>query len=160
MLPVLLVLVAVAAAGLLLLVVARRSGRGRDLVGSQLAAARTGDRPAPLGISDAELRQQIEVLLRQRGKIHAIKLLREQRPMSLRDAKDAVERVEAGLALGTAPAAPSLGSGYLPSGVAPEVLAQVRQLKSRNQVIQAIKVMRQHTGMSLRDAKDAVDRMM
>jgi ribosomal protein L7/L12 len=47
----------------------------------------------------------------------------------------------------------------VPAGVSPEVLAEVRELKSRNQLIQAIKVMRQHTGMGLRDAKDAVDRM-
>jgi large subunit ribosomal protein L7/L12 len=152
---VVLIVVAVAAAGLLLLVVARRSGRGRDLVGSQLAATR----PAPRGLDDAELRRQIEALLRDRGKIHAIKLLRDQRPMSLRDAKTEVERIEAGLGFGTAAATPPRGYGIVPAGVSPEVLAEVRELKSRNQLIHAIKVMREHTGMGLRDAKDAVDRL-
>jgi large subunit ribosomal protein L7/L12 len=168
---VLFVVLAVAVTGLL--VVAPRSGRGRDLVGSQLAAAHAPDRGPSRGPDDAELRRQIEVLLRQKSKIHAIKLLRDQRPMSLRDAKTEVERIEAGLGSGTAVtgygtgvagfgsavASPPSGYGAGPAGVPPEVIAQVRELKSRNQLIQAIKVMREHTGMGLRDAKEAVERL-
>jgi ribosomal protein L7/L12 len=168
MLPVLLAVVAVVAAGVLLLLLTRRSGGAHDLVGSQLATAQGADTPALSGPDDAELRRQIEMLLRQRNKIQAIKLLREQRPMSLRDAKTEVERIEADIEIGTTAAPPpatyatklpSPSHTDRPGGVAPDVLAQIRDLKNRNQLIQAIKIMRQHTGMSLRDAKDAVERM-
>lgn len=37
--------------------------------------------------------------------------------------------------------------------------AQVRQLKASGSAIQAIKLVREQTGMGLREAKDAVDRL-
>jgi ribosomal protein L7/L12 len=143
----LVVALAVLAAGLLLFVLTRRRGGDIDLVASQMAR-RTKAAPAPL--SDAALRRKIEMLLAGRGKIEAIKLLREQRPQSLRDAKAEVERIQAGR-----PAAVP----RVPAGVDATVLAQVRDLKRRGRTIEAIKLLRQRTGMSLRDAKEAVERM-
>ncbi|NUT17923.1 MAG: 50S ribosomal protein L12 [Hamadaea sp.] len=42
---------------------------------------------------------------------------------------------------------------------APEVVAQAAQLKSRGQIIHAVKLVREQTGLSLKEAKDIVDRL-
>jgi large subunit ribosomal protein L7/L12 len=42
----------------------------------------------------------------------------------------------------------------------PAYLAEVRDLKARGKVINAIKVYREATGVGLREAKDAVERMV
>ncbi len=160
----LVVVVVIAVLGLLALVLARRAGRGRDLVGAQLAATGTADRRAPERLDDVQLRRQVEAMLRQRGKIQAIKLLRDHHPMSLRDAKEAVERIEAGAGgpvwpAAPPPATPAWAMPLSPADLPADVLAQIRELKSRHQLILAIKLLRQHTGMGLRDAKDAVERL-
>ncbi|MGC9670471.1 ribosomal protein L7/L12 [Planosporangium sp. 12N6] len=133
---------------------ARLSARSTDLVGSPLTEARLGGvrGPATGGLDDAALRREIEALLRQRKKIRAVKVLRDHRPLlSLVEAKRAVESIEVG--------------GPLPGGPATtadpglDVLERVRRLRDANRKIEAIKVLREHTGMSLAEAKAAVERM-
>ena len=65
----------------------------------------------------------------------------------------AVEAIEAGgfPAAGTPSPPPPASSG--------DLAAQAGSLKARGRTIQAIKVVREQTGMSLKDAKDFVDRL-
>jgi ribosomal protein L7/L12 len=134
--------------GLLLLVRARRRSLGTDLVGSQLAAANKATLPTgPL--EDAELRQRIAALMRNGRKIQAIKLLREHRPMSLADAKAAVEREDLTWPPGHRPEA-TLDAA---------LLAEARRLAREGRNIQAIKLVRQRTGLGLVEAKQLVDRL-
>ncbi|MFG3681593.1 50S ribosomal protein L7/L12 [Micromonospora chalcea] len=119
----------------LLLLVLRRD-RPRDLVAP--------DRPAGDG--------QAEVLrLARAGRtVEAVKVLREQTGLSLLDAKRAVDVLAAG---GTwSPGAPGPGTV-----VDDAVRAEAARLLRRGKKIQAVKVVREHTHMSLADAKRYVE---
>jgi ribosomal protein L7/L12 len=71
----------------------------------------------------------------------------------------AVLQAQAGAAVpyGAAQAAPAAAG--TPVGDA-AWLAEVRQLKESGNVIQAIKVYREHTGLGLKEAKDAVEALL
>jgi ribosomal protein L7/L12 len=104
-------------------------------------------------VSRDELHRQVADLLRQRRKIQAVKLVREQTGLGLAEAKAVVDRVEAGQPL------PPVAPAGQPAVVRPEVVEQVAELKRRNQPIQAIRLLRQHTRMGLAEAKRYVDRL-
>jgi ribosomal protein L7/L12 len=91
---------------------------------------------------------EIQRLLAAGNPIAAIKLVRGRTGMSLREAKAYVE----GLARGAAPSAP-------PSAVAPATIddAELRRLVAQGNPIAAIKLVREQTGMGLRDAKVYVE---
>lgn len=101
-----------------------------------------------------DLAKKIADLLLAGQKIEAIKLLREATGMGLAEARDAVEAAEHGtplpphsaLARQSAPAPP----GGLP--------ADVRAAASAGDRIGAIKLLRQRTGLGLKEAKDLLDR--
>src|SRR5262245_26326371 len=76
--------------------------RGGDLVGDQLAARQPVAAAPPTG----DLERQLRALLAQRQKIQAIKLVREQTGVGLKEAKDAVERLELGRPLWLASSGP------------------------------------------------------
>ncbi|WP_431942110.1 50S ribosomal protein L7/L12 [Micromonospora marina] len=120
---------------LLLLLVLRRD-RPRDLVGP--------DHPAGDG--------QAEVLrLARAGRtVEAVKVLRRQTGLSLLDAKRAVDALVAGGSW--SPGAPVPGRG-----VDDAVRAEAARLLHRGRKIQAIKVVRERTQMSLADAKRYVE---
>lgn len=185
MIVVVALLVGFAAGGLVVLTVVRSRRSGFDLVerhstavGGPAFDARSGidagpgygmgSGPAPGSTPDAgELQRQIEALLRRRKKIEAIKLLRSYQPMSLRDAKLAVERLEAGAALTPASAAGAVGfmptvsaEAALAQQLTPAALGRVRDLCRQGRKIAAIKELREHTGMGLREAKETVERML
>lgn len=80
-------------------------------------------------------------------KIQAIKIYRERTGAGLRNAKGAVESMEHGEAL-------TSGSVQW-DDLAPHLTA----LKTEGKSIAAIKLLRERTGMSLLDAKNAVDRL-
>jgi ribosomal protein L7/L12 len=136
----------------------RDGQRGGDLVGDQLAArqakpdADQAGRPTA-SLTPAELERRLRELLVRRKKIQAIKLLREHTRVGLKEAKDAVERVEVGQPLWVQGWAPSAG---IPRLAAPN-LDQVRALKRQGKLIQAIKMYRELTGAGLKEAKDAVE---
>ncbi|WP_155368294.1 hypothetical protein [Catellatospora vulcania] len=142
-----------------LLVAKRRRADPTDLLGSALAArdaeharsARAGHAGPPPAHGDA-LVQQIRVLMNQRKKIHAVKLWREATGATLADAVKAVELIEAG---GT----PSpLAAGQPALGLlGPELMANARSLKQQGRAIEAIKLVRQHAALGLREAKNIVD---
>ncbi len=90
--------------------------------------------------------QRVAEMMAQGRKIEAIKLLRELTGMGLAEAKSAVERLEAG-----EPLPP------FERGTARELPEDVRQLASTGHAIEAVKRLRERTGMSLKDAKELVD---
>lgn len=115
------------------------------------------------GNQSAEARlDEIANLLRAGRKIDAIKVYRAVTGASLRDAKAAVEHLELYGTLAGATSQfevvpqPASVVEMDPQSV---LLAEIAQLISRGQKIQAIKVYRQHTGTGLADAKNAVDRI-
>lgn len=130
-------LVAALVVVVLVLLVLRR-GRPRDLVAP--------DRPAADG--------QAEVLrLARAGRtVEAVKVLRAQTALSLLDAKRVVDLLAAG---GTwSPGVPVPGAN-----VDDAVRAEAARLLHRGRKIQAIKVVREHTNLSLADAKRYVERL-
>jgi ribosomal protein L7/L12 len=102
--------------------------------------------PGALGVSE---------LLARGNKIGAIKLVREQTGLGLKEAKDYVDALEAG----TAPALPVV-SPPAPSALSGEALEQeARALVERGNKIGAIKLVREQTGLGLKESKDYVDRL-
>lgn len=100
----------------------------------------------------ADLLPGIHQLLRQRQKIQAVKLVKDRTGWSLRDAKDAVDAIEAG-----APAPVPQSRWPVLSELPPDLANAVQELLVRRQKIQAIKLVRERTSLSLRDAKEMVD---
>ncbi|MEU8068447.1 50S ribosomal protein L7/L12 [Micromonospora sp. NPDC048169] len=110
------------------------------------------DRPRDLVAADRPAGGQAEVLrlIHAGRQVEAVKVMREQTGLSLLDAKRAVDALAAG---GTwPPGAPAPGKG-----VDEAVRAEAARLLHRGKKIQAIKVVREHTHMSLADAKRYVE---
>lgn len=83
-------------------------------------------------------------------KIQAIKTYREATGVGLKEAKDAVEALEAGTPL---PAQPATASATRRTD------EDVRALLAQNRLIDAIKLYREIHGVGLKEAKDAVEAM-
>ena len=96
------------------------------------------------------LPEHIADLIRQGRKIEAIKLLREETGASLLDAKNAVEQLSRSDAF-VAESDAALG--------AEDANAEVRRLAYEGKKIEAIKALRAQTGLGLKDAKEAVERL-
>lgn len=147
------------------LLLARRNRHdSTDLLGSAMAARATAHVPqardVPAGAEADFLVQQVRMLMNQRQKIPAVKLWRDATGVSLADAVKAVEQIAAG---GT-PSLPK--AGVLPTAgspvgqvLEPELMTNARDLKRQGRAIEAIKLVRRHTGLGLREAKDIVDRL-
>jgi ribosomal protein L7/L12 len=99
------------------------------------------------GHFDAEGDADIALLLQQGRKIEAIRLYRERTGVGLKEAKDAVEAMGIGQ---EPPAVKAMDSSWESETVS---------LLERGQKIQAIKLYRERTGVGLREAKDAVERV-
>lgn len=100
---------------------------------------------------DLDTRDRIERLVADHKKIHAIKLLRERTGLGLAAAKAAVDAVECGDWVPT--------TGNPPPTDWQDLEPVLRSLKADGQPIKAIKILRDRTGMGLREAKDTVDRL-
>lgn len=104
-----------------------------------------------------ELPVEVHAALQSGDIIEAIKLLRAATGMGLKEAKDCIEASQRGDAV-SFPSAnfenddpfPSLSR---PAGYTAEVLTAMQQ----GNKIEAIKLMREHTGLGLKEAKDAVE---
>jgi len=97
---------------------------------------------------DPEMVDEVLALVRDGRKIEAIRIFRETTGCGLREAKDAVEAMEAGrqtFAEGSAPPPATMEEN--------EILELVRA----GNIIAAIKLHRERTGDGLKDAKDAVE---
>jgi len=147
------------ALALLVWFVSQRRKRPVDLVPS------AGGDPATLAeqADPRTVAEQVEALLRAGKKILAVKLVRDRTGLSLREAKEAVEVIERD----GAQASPGLGKLPLPGvssapsspGVPPTALDEVRTLARQGRKIEAIKLLRQHTRISLKEAKKTVERL-
>ena len=154
---VLLIVILVLVALVLLRSMFMRRGRGGELFVTEATGRPSIPRPsiAPATTKDAidsrELEYEVIRLLEQRKKILAIKLVREHTRVGLKEAKDLVEEVErtGRLRLAHRPNAPFVAEE--------DFLEQARWLKRHGKAIDAIKLIRQHTGKGLREAKDAYD---
>ena len=121
----------------------------------------------PAGISP-EVIAQIDRLMAAGQKIQAIKVLRDHAKLGLKEAKDRIDHwsisttaAHIAAVSNTSPTRSSIPSAH-PSGparstVPAAVAAEVDRLIAGNQKINAIKLVRQHTGLGLKEAKDIVD---
>jgi ribosomal protein L7/L12 len=98
------------------------------------------------------LEHEVIRLLEQRKKIQAIKVVRQHSGLGLAEAKFVVEEVE------------RTGQLRLPEPGRPptayvdeDVLDTARRLKTQGKAIEAIKLIRQHTRLGLKEAKDVYD---
>lgn len=94
------------------------------------------------------LPDHIADLIRAGRKIEAIKLIREETGVGLKEAKEAVDRLAAGMEPLLAPS-PAVASNALP--------AEVEALARAGKRIEAIKRLRDQTGMGLKEAKEQVE---
>ena len=127
----------------------------------------SGTRAEQLALLKSRLQRRDELLnlLQRDQKINAIKLFREDTGASLKDAKDAVDSIIAESRLTRLPGAiSSLAQPVQPvtadvsaPGLDEAVLASIMVHLRNRQKINAIKVYRQYTGASLKDAKNAVE---
>lgn len=83
------------------------------------------------------------------NKIEAIKLYRDATGAGLAEAKEAVELIAAGKP-------PQAAESRTPDAAAMDL---VREWISAGNIIEAIKIYREATGLGLKESKDAVDRM-
>lgn len=94
--------------------------------------------------------ERIAELIQQGRKIEAIKLLRETTGIGLKEAKEAVEQLS-GETTGSAQARPE------PMPRPGSVSEEVQNLAHQGNKIEAIKLLREQTGMGLKEAKQRVD---
>ncbi len=94
------------------------------------------------------LEQEVRFLLEQGKKIEAVKRVVQQTGKGLKESKDYVDALQAESAA---------GAGHK-VGLSQETLEfEVRHLVARGRKIEAIKKVRELTGMGLKEAKDFVD---
>lgn len=107
----------------------------------------SGGTPAVAPPSEAGVRR----LLAAGDKIGAIKQYRELTGLGLKEAKDAVEAMDAGRAL-PVPSVPAKTPGLDPASD-----PEIRRLVDAGELIEAIKRYRTRTGAGLKEAKDAIE---
>ena len=149
MAKVLLIVILVLVALVLLRTMFLRRDRGRELFVTE-ATGRTVLTKASGALDATPLEHEVIRLLERRQKIQAIKVVRQHTRMGLKEAKDVVEEVERTGRL-------RLPHQQPPPFVAEDVLGEARRLKHAGRAIDAIKLIRQHTGLGLKEAKDAYD---
>ncbi len=108
--------------------------------------------PSP-GVNEAPSEAGVRRLLAAGDKISAIKQYRELTGLGLKEAKEAVDAMEAGRVL-PMPAAPARISGLDPA-----TDAEIRRLVASGELIEAIKRYRALSGAGLKEAKDAIEGM-
>lgn len=115
----------------------------------------SGTTTATAAVLDQEaLDAAVGKLLAEGQLVPAVKLIRENTGLGLREAMQYVQRLSAGA--DSANAAPAASTR---SSISSDAMAQIQQLVAQDKKIQAIKLVRQHTGLGLKEAKDLVDRM-
>ena len=115
------------------------------------APART---PSPEPRRTDALRSEVATLLAQGGKMEAIKLMREKKGLPLAAAKEAVETICREEAIITP--APGLVAVIQR---AQQMSEEVRRLAATGKKGEAVKLLREKSGLGLKEAKDLVDRL-
>jgi len=104
---------------------------------------------------------EIDRLVAAEQKIQAIKVYRDHTDVSLREAKNRIDRWVVGSAPATT-AIPLVASSptdaaALRSSLPASVAAEIDRLVAAEQAIAAIKLLREHSGLGLKQSKDAID---
>jgi ribosomal protein L7/L12 len=107
-------------------------------------------------INSNQVEKEIRALLAARQKINAIKFYRQVTGAGLKQAKEAVEAIEAGGTLDAGLLNPHENRTYLPKDDA-STISQAAQLVKEGDKIAAIRLLRNHYDVSLKVAKDATD---
>jgi len=102
----------------------------------------------------ADLEKAVRALLATGEKIKAVKLVRERTSLGVKEAKDMVDHVDGGPP-SSAPAISSMTFGNTHINVDDEA----RRLVAAGSKIEAIKLVRERTGLGLKEAKDYVERL-
>ena len=124
-----------------------RTGAGLKAAKDAVEAIERGQAPPASPVGDRAFEDEVATLLERGQKIEAIKRYRERTGVGLKEAKDAVEAIQRGQAVPSGPQ----GDGDLED----EVVSWLE----RGRKIEAIKRYRGRTGVGLKEAKDAVERM-
>lgn len=127
--------------------------------GESVPAPAPASPPAPYAPALEDLPDTVLALLEMDRKIEAVKVVREVTGWGLKESKDYVDTFERQRAGAMVPVAPprTYPPARTPTGLTPEVVAEVRRLMAQHQKIEAIKQVRLATDMSLKDAKDYVE---
>jgi ribosomal protein L7/L12 len=129
--------------------------RGRaDAVRGPSASPSSGATTAAAVLGREELDATVGKLLAEGQVVPAVKLIRENTGLGLRQAMQYAQRLGAG-----ADAANAAPAQTTRSSISSDAMAQIQQLVAQGKKIQAIKLVREHTGLGLKEAKDLVDRM-
>jgi ribosomal protein L7/L12 len=119
-------------------------------------AARSRVDPTQVSI-DPALAAQVRDLEAKGKKLEAVRLLRQTSGLGLADAVRIVDKLAASGKSGKLVKANA--AGPVVANIGPDHEAELRALVAAGQQIQAIKMVRELTGMGLKDAKDLVDRL-
>lgn len=121
----------------------------------------------PAGLTPQAI-AEIDRLVAAGRRVQAIKLLRQHARIGLKEAKDRIDHwsisttaPHTAAVSHSAPARSSntsaYSSGSIRSQLPPSVVADLDRLVAGNQEIAAIKLLREHTGIGLKESKDLID---
>lgn len=166
--------IAILAALIVVAIIVKNQDRSVEAPGAKRIGQESPSKPSRLPrivdddefvpISDSDLESRVRSLVLARQNIEAIKLIRLQKEIGLKEAKDVVDELARSgnytlrTALGAEMPAP-------PHHALPETIVQVGQderiiaLLRRGQKIEAIKEYRDQTGLGLKEAKDQIDEL-
>ena len=128
------------------------SGRSRDT--AIVRGAPPAAKPSVEARRQDALRLEVTGLLAQGGKMEAIKLMRDKKGLGLAEAKAAVETIGREEAIVTP--APGLMATIQR---AQQMSEEVRRLATTGRKVEAIRMLREKSGIGLKEAKDLVDRL-
>lgn len=131
-------------------VLSRRYREDANVLLRRDAARKTTAAP----LDQEALAGEVKVLLASGRKIEAIKLVLSRRGFSLRAAKELVETIERG-------ASPAGEEQHMAEAAqsARDLAPEVQRLVKQGQRLEAVKLIRERTGMGLKEAKELVDRL-
>lgn len=111
-------------------------------------------RPRPVTPPSAELVERLRTLVARDRRLQAIKELRRATNLSLLDAKNYVDGLPP-----TGPVPPLPPQAGSPDALGTETVTRAREHIAAGRFVHAVKVIREDTGWSLKQAKDAADRL-
>ncbi|RIQ34780.1 hypothetical protein [Jiangella rhizosphaerae] len=120
-----------------------------DAVSGPTPSSPGAERPV---LDRAELDAAVGALLAEGRLIPAVKLIRQQTGLGLAEAKAYADRLAAGADSAPPPQSPR-------ASISPEAMARIQHLVAQGKKLQAVKELREHTRLGLREAKLTVDRM-
>jgi ribosomal protein L7/L12 len=116
-------------------------------------------RATPAVRLDPAAENQLREMIASGQKIEAIKRVREQTGLGLKEAKDYVEQLPRGAIVATPSYAESTSHMAPAVQLNPTTEDELRDLVARGQKIEAIKRVREQTGLGLKEAKDYVEQL-